>query len=96
MAKNREEEPLQALYEKTDRMSEMYGNDPYWQAMKVGVDAARVGSVTQEILDRVAQEHRCWGPATTNKVALRTLLERLKGCAVVDVMEETVEVTEGE
>jgi len=71
-------DPFQVLQDRTKRLSAMYADDPFWQAMKAGCDAIESGNVTQEVIDLVRKEHDCWGPAMSNRKALGMVLEKLQ------------------
>jgi len=70
-------DPFVTLCDKADNVGVHYTRDPYWLAVRAGCDAVREGNVTQEIIDQVQKEHRCWGPSTSNKKQLALLLEKL-------------------
>ena len=77
MAKSEKSDPFVGLCEKVDRQSSMYGNDPYWKAMKLGCDAVREEKVTDEVVAAIEKEQKCW-PGGANREALNLLVENLK------------------
>ena len=77
MAKKQEVDPMETTYNKVDRLSKTYSNDPYWQALKIGCDDIRKGKTTQTTIDTVDKEYRNWGPLMPNKAILATIKEKL-------------------
>jgi len=77
MAKKEAVDQFVVLCERVDRQSAVYANDPYWQLMKEGCDAVRVGNASDELKEKVKKEHGCWGSITSNKTALAVLLEKM-------------------
>ena len=58
--KKEEVDPFAVICEKTDRLSALYTNDPYWKAMKAGCDAIRSGNIDDNVIAVVDKERRCW------------------------------------
>jgi len=77
MAKQDKTDPFVIVCEKVDRQSAMYGNDPYWKAMKLGCDAVREEKVTDEVVEIVRKEQMSW-PGGANREALNLLMDKLQ------------------
>jgi len=82
MAKEKESDPMENVYNKVQWHATTYANDPYWQAMQAACESLKTGKTDQKTLDILEQQRKCCGPLMSNRVLIESISEKLKGCEV--------------
>ena len=79
MAKKQQEvDPMEVVYQQTDRLAPVFPNDTFWKVMKLACDAIREDKITDEVIQAVEKERDSWGSICSNKQRLSMVLDKMK------------------